>query len=131
MKQLQSVRGYLTPGDIMVLAEEFSMTTTQLYETASFYQMLRFRPTARYVIQICRSAPCHVAGAASVIESLEHVLGISMGETTEDGQYMLEFTECIGQCQGGPSLLVNGTPYTGVTAEKVEEFLQEIGRGDK
>ena len=118
MKQLQSVRGYLTPGDIMVLAEEFSMTTTQLYETASFYQMLRFRPTARYVIQICRSAPCHVAGAASVIESLEHVLGISMGE-------------CIGQCQGGPSLLVNGTPYTGVTAEKVEEFLQEIGRGDK
>lgn len=130
MKQLQDARGYLAPADINTLAEEFSVTVTQIYETASFYHMLRFEPSGRYVIQICRSAPCHVAGAAQVIKAMEQALGIRVGETTADGRYTLEYTECIGQCQNGPSMLINGKPCTGITPDQVGELLERLGKED-
>jgi len=51
------------------------------------------------VIRICESAPCHVAGADAVIAAWEKELGMKMGESTADGKFALELTECVGQCQ--------------------------------
>jgi NADH-quinone oxidoreductase subunit E len=77
------------------------------------------------VIRVCESAPCHVAGADDVIAALEKELGISMGETTEDGKFTLEFAECVGQCQGIPVITINSQPYVNVNPEKVGEILAE------
>jgi len=72
---------------------------------------------------MCESAPCHVAGADEVIKAIEKYLGIKTGETTADGKYTLELTECIGQCQATPVITVNSEPIFNVSPEKIPEIL--------
>lgn len=128
LRECQKECGHLTPAHLTALAAHFNKSLAEVYETASFYSMLHFRPAGKYVIEICRSAPCHVAGAAQTIRALEEQLGIRMGETTADGQISLRFTECIGQCQNGPSVLVNGKLHANVTQDRVPELLEQIFR---
>lgn len=123
---LQEADGYVTPEAIDVLAEEFECSPARIYDSASFYSMIRFAPLNAVTIQVCRSAPCHVAGAAEVIRALEDSLGIRMGEASSDGKYKLEYTECLGQCQDSPCLLVNGILHAQLNAQKVREL---VGRG--
>ena len=123
---LQEMNGYITQEAIEVLSEEFGATPAKIYESASFYSMIRFAPQSEFTIQICRSAPCHVAGVGDVICALEESLGIKMGEVTMDGRVRLEYVECLGQCQDSPSLLVNGVLHTQINVEKALEL---IGKG--
>lgn len=123
----QAVDGYLTEEAMCELAEAFGLAPAQVYETASFYSMIRFTPAGKTVIQVCRNAPCHVAGAVDTIEAIEKALGVKMGESTPDGRYTLEYTECVGQCQDSPSVVVNGELHSQVTADKVPALLKEIG----
>jgi len=125
---LQETDGYVTAEAIEALAEEFGCTPAKIYDSASFYSMIRFAPPSAVTIQICRSAPCHVAGAAEVIQSLEDHLGIRMGEATSNGGYKLEYVECLGQCQASPSLLINGVLHSQLDAEKARELVQKGGR---
>ena len=53
----------------------------------TFFSYFKVGKRGRYVIRICESAPCHVAGAAEVVNALEQQLGIKMGETTADGKF--------------------------------------------
>lgn len=72
---------------------------------------------------MCESAPCHVAGADELLKELERVLGIKSGETTADGKFTLELTECVGQCQATPVITVNSEPHFNVSKNKLAEIL--------
>lgn len=126
MHAVQKIDGYLTEDAILALSEEFESNPTQVYECASFYGMLRFAPPCRVAIQICRNASCHVAGASEVIRAFEDILRISMGETTPDGFYSLEYSECIGQCQSSPTVVINENIYTNMTPDKVREIIKKM-----
>jgi NADH-quinone oxidoreductase subunit E len=41
------------------------------------------------------------------LHHLEKKLGISMGETTPDGLFTLQQSECLGACADSPVMLVN------------------------
>jgi NADH-quinone oxidoreductase subunit E len=120
---IQREYNYLPEEAIREAAREFGIPLAKAYGTASFYSYLHVRKIGQYVIRICESAPCHIAGAADVIEALEKELGIKMGDTTEDGKFTLELTECVGQCQETPVITINGKSFSGVTPEKVREIL--------
>ena len=99
---------YLPEEVIVEAAKIFNMPVAEAYGVATFYSYLSVEPRGKNVIRICESAPCHVAGAAEVVEALERELGIMMGETTADGKFTLEYTECVGQCQATPVITING-----------------------
>ncbi len=125
MLALQAKEGYLTEAAIRALADAYGMCPSQVFEAASFYSMIRLQPAEGATeISICRGAPCHVAGAMDVVEALENELGIRMGNTTEDGKYILSYVECQGQCQASPTLIVNGEILTDVTPEAALELVK-------
>lgn len=123
---VQEAEGYLTEAALKAVSEAYAIPMTQIYETASFYSMFRFAPAGKTIIQVCRNAPCHVAGAGDTVAALEQALGITIGETTKDGAFTLEYTECIGQCQASPSLVINGEVHTSVTSDKVAGLLASL-----
>lgn len=126
MLACQERDGFLTEGAINAVAEAFGMFPANVYETASFYTMLRLAPPAgRTDIRICRGAPCHVAGAAAVIAAIEKELHVKIGHATADGSYYFGYTECLGQCQNSPALLINGKLHTGLTPECAVELLKK------
>jgi NADH-quinone oxidoreductase subunit E len=109
--------------------EGLFLADSHLYATASFYSMFSLKPLGRHVIRFCESAPCHVVGAREVIETIQNHLGIQVGETTEDNEWTLLTTSCIGVCSVGPVFLVDDEIYGNVTPERVPVILAKYQGG--
>jgi NADH-quinone oxidoreductase subunit E len=122
---LQREYNYIPEDAITEAAKVFRVSEAQAFGVATFYSYFKVGERGRYVIRICESAPCHIAGAAEVVNALEQHLGIKMGETTGDGKFTLEFAECVGQCQATPVITINSKPYSDVLPEKVPGILSE------
>lgn len=122
---VQDELSYLPEEAIAQAAQVFGQPAAQAYGVATFYSMFSIEPRGKNIIRICESAPCHIAGAAEVVAALEKELGISMGSSTADGLFALEFTECVGQCQATPVITINGKPYCDVTPDNISAIIAE------
>ena len=122
---VQREYSYIPEDAVFYAAEVFAMPKAKAYGVATFYSYLKVGKRGKNVIRICESAPCHIAGAAQVVAALEKELGIKMGETTADGKFTLEFTECVGQCQATPVITINSKPYGDLNPAKIPAVLAE------
>ncbi|MGE5397961.1 MAG: NAD(P)H-dependent oxidoreductase subunit E [Chitinophagales bacterium] len=120
---LQRQFNYVPAEAIKEAARTFGVSEAQAYGVATFYSYLSVEKRGRYIIRMCESAPCHIAGADEIIKAFEDHLGIKVGETTPDGKFTLELTECVGQCQGTAVITVNSEPFVGITPEQVPSIL--------
>ena len=118
---LQKRDGYVTEEGLKALADLEGKSVAELYDTASFYSMLRFTPPAKKEIRICRGTACHSGGNAALAAALEEATGLKMGESNE--AYCLDYVECLGQCQAAPNMLLNGKLYTKVDPDQIPELL--------
>jgi NADH-quinone oxidoreductase subunit E len=66
-----------------------------------------------------------------VVAELEGLLGIKMGQTTEDGMFTLEYTSCIGCCEMAPAMQIGETVYGNLTPEKIASIIGELRRAGK
>jgi NADH-quinone oxidoreductase subunit E len=122
---IQRAYNYIPEEAVAVAAQVFDMSKAEAWGVATFYSYLKVGERGRYIIRICESAPCHIAGAEEVVAALEKQLGIKMGETTADGKFTLELTECVGQCQATPVITINSKPYGDVTADGIADILAQ------
>jgi NADH-quinone oxidoreductase subunit E len=104
---VQEQDGYVMDDAMEHIAELLDITPAEVYGTASFYEMFKFDPVGRYVVNICTNIACQLQGAWSLLEHAEQYLGIKAGSTTDDGLITLEDVECIAACTEAPCLQVN------------------------
>jgi len=119
---------YLTEEDIKEFAKETGLPESRIHSVASFYTLLATRPRGRYIIQVCRDVPCYVNNSVNVVNELERTLKISMGNTTEDGLFTLEYSSCLGCCDKAPAMQIGENLYGNLTKEKIAEIVKEYRR---
>ena len=68
-------------------------------------------------ITVCIGSSCHIKGSRQVVEQLQHLIATNnIGDQVE-----LSGTFCMGQCQSGVCVTVNGE-FHSVTPDNVGEF---------
>jgi len=122
---IQKELNYLPREAITEAARVFGVSEAQAYGVATFYSYLSVEKRGKYIIRMCESAPCHVAGADELLKALEDTLGIKVGQTTPDGKFTLELAECVGQCQETPVITINSQPYTNMSPDKLPAVLAQ------
>jgi NADH-quinone oxidoreductase subunit E len=115
---------YLTDEAMVEVAKELDISAAEVYGTASFYTFLDTQVRGKYVIRVCKTITCSMKGKSEIIQTLEDMLKIKVGETTSDKQFSLIETNCIGWCHKAPAILINELPYTELTPEKVVEIIK-------
>jgi NADH-quinone oxidoreductase subunit E len=61
------------------------------------------------------------------LKHLESKLGIKMGETTVDGFFTLQQSECLGACADSPVILVNDrTMCSFMTNDKLDQLVDGL-----
>ncbi len=115
---------YLTDEAMVEVAKELDISAAEVYGTASFYTFLDTQVRGKYVIRVCKTITCSMKGKSEIIQTLEDMLKIKVGETTSDKQFSLIETNCIGWCHKAPAILINEMPYTELTPEKVVEIIK-------
>jgi NADH-quinone oxidoreductase subunit E len=119
--------GYLTSELMDAVAAYLDLAKIEVYEVASFYSMYELKPVARNNVAICTNISCMLMGAETIVEHVEHRLGIKLGESTLDGRIYLKVEEeCLAACAGGPMMQVNHKYYENLTPEKVDEILDAL-----
>jgi len=115
---------YLTDEAMVEVAKELDISAAEVYGTASFYTFLDTSVRGKYVIRVCKTITCSMKGKSEIIQTIEDMLKIKVGETTSDKLFSLIETNCIGWCHKAPAILINDMPYTDLTPEKVVETIK-------
>ena len=113
------------------VAEMLEMAPIRVYEVATFYTMFNLKPVGKHLLQICTTTPCWLRGSDEVVHACERKLGISMGETTPDGQFSMMEVECLGGCVNAPIVQVNDDFYEDLDAASTETLLEALRRGER
>lgn len=116
---------YLDEKDIKAVAEYLNTTLSHVYGVATYYTMFSLKPRGKYIIRACNSPVCHMEGSVNIIEELGKILGIDVGETTEDHLFTLELSECLGQCARAPAMMINREVYGNLDQIRVAAIIQE------
>ena len=104
---VQQEQGYVSEASEAVIADYLGMPQLAVHEVTTFYNMYNQHPVGKYKLNVCTNLPCLLRDGGKALEHLEHKLGISMGETTQDGLFTLQQCECLGACADAPVMLVN------------------------
>lgn len=124
LKEAQRQYGYVPEEVIAALSESLAIPVHEVYGVASFYSYISTRPLGRNVIRVCKSLPCYLKSAEMIMEAVAKELGIGVGETTADGRFSFELTNCIGLCDQAPAMLINQAPHVDLTPEKIKQILK-------
>ncbi|MEW5867308.1 MAG: NADH-quinone oxidoreductase subunit NuoE [Bacillota bacterium] len=125
LHDVQKAAGCLSEEALAEIASGLDIPISKVYGVATFYTLFSVKPKGEYIIRVCENAPCHVLGAKAIVGALEKELGISMGNTTPDGKFTLEYTSCLGVCGVAPAIMINDAVYGNLTPERVPVILKE------
>ena len=127
--EAQEQDGYVSKEGIERVATHLRLPVSDVYSMASFYTLFQREATGRHVLRVCEGLSCYLAGGAErLVDHLRQKLGIEVGETTEDGLFTLQAVECLASCGTSPAILVDDALYENLTAERVDELLDELRR---
>jgi len=131
---LQDHFGWLSPEVIEWTAWKLSLQPINVYELVSFYPMFRQEPAGQYQIKICRTLSCALGGSGALHRHFCEQLGLDPSrhgvQTTPDGQFSVEFVECLAGCGTAPVMLCNETFHEGVTSEQADEIISACSAGE-
>jgi NADH-quinone oxidoreductase subunit E len=124
---VQQELGYVSADSEHLVADYLGMAPIAVREVTTFYNMYNQKPVGRYKLNVCTNLPCQLRDGASALHHLEQKLGIGMGETTKDGMFTLQQSECLGACADSPVMLVNDrTMCSFMSHEKIDQLVDAL-----
>ena len=124
---VQEEFGFVSTASEKIVAEYLGMAPIAVHEVTTFYNMYNQRPVGKYKLNVCTNLPCQLRDGAKALKHLEHKLGISMGESTADGLFTLQQSECLGACADSPVVLVNDlTMCSFMSNEKLDQLIDGL-----
>ena len=127
----QSVEGRVTREGLQEVAALLGLKTAEVEAVASFYTMIRLRPTGRHVVAVCTNLSCALRGAKDVYAAAQRASGISHGQELSDDEVItLHEEECLGACEKAPVVAVDFMYHDDVTPERMTELIESLRRGE-
>ncbi|MFA5512669.1 MAG: NADH-quinone oxidoreductase subunit NuoE [Candidatus Kapaibacterium sp.] len=123
LQEIQRKEHYISDDAMVEIAKKLDISTADVYGKATFYSFLDTVPRGKYVIRVCKTIVCEMHNKTQIIETLENLLKIKVGETTLNRKFTLLYTNCLGWCHMGPAMLVNDDVFTDLTPERVREII--------
>ena len=126
LQEIQEDLGYLSEEAIVKVGSFLGLSTTKIYGLATFYDRFRFIPSGKIQIRLCHGTSCFLNGSQAIINKIKEETGIMPGQTTRDGNFSYEIVSCMGGCNNGPVINVNGEYHTHVKAEQMPELINRL-----
>lgn len=123
---VQEEKGFISKDDMHWIANKLDMQPINVYGLVTFYPMLRQEPIGKRHIKVCRTLSCALQGSYKVCDKLQNELSCPLSGTSEDGNYTIEFVECLASCGTAPVVQVDEKLYESISLEKVSDLANEI-----
>lgn len=124
--------GFLSSGAIAEVAYRLKRSYAEVQGVATFYTMYNtvHRP-GRHKIEVCTCLSCHFNSAYRMRDYITAKLGIKHGETTEDGEFMLEEVECLNACDRAPVIQIGDQYHGPVDEAYIDRLLENLRKSEE
>lgn len=144
--------GYISDEAIAWIAEKLELQPINILELVTFYPMFRQHPAGKRHIRVCRTLSCALAGSHELKNEIAKAAGIDLAKYEEqqqhgdqehcnghhvhnpdhgspiavsaDGQYSIEFVECLASCGSAPVAMVDDLFKENIKLEQAPELLK-------
>ena len=121
----QEIYGYLPLGVQKFISEEMDIPVAEVSGVVTFYSFFETKPRGEHTIRVCMGTACYVRGGKKLIERLQELLGIELGDTTSDKKFSFEIARCIGACGLAPAMMIDEKVYKQVNPNQLESILAQ------
>ncbi|WP_171816039.1 NADH-quinone oxidoreductase subunit NuoE [Serpentinimonas barnesii] len=124
---VQQEQGWVSPAAEQGVADYLGMPVMAVHEVTTFYNMYNQQPVGRFKLNVCTNLPCALRDGEQALQHLERRLGIQMGQTSADGLFTLQQSECLGACADSPVLLVNDRHMCSfMSSDKLDQLIDGL-----
>jgi NADH-quinone oxidoreductase subunit E len=128
---VQQELGWVSPDSEQVVADYLGMPVMAVHEVTTFYNMYNQKPVGKFKLNVCTNLPCQLRGGQQAMAHLERKLGVHPGETTADGLFTLQPSECQGACADAPVLLVNDRHMCSfMSHDKLDQLVDSLKKAE-
>lgn len=121
---VQQEQGHVSPETEKAVASYLGMPPIAVHEVTTFYNMYNQHPVGTFKLNVCTNLPCQLRDGQRALEYLCSKLGVEVGETSADGVFTVQRSECQGACADAPVLLVNDRQMCSyMSNERLDELL--------
>jgi NADH-quinone oxidoreductase subunit E len=131
LNEVQTQVGFLSPTTQQYLANKLHIPITTLHGVVSFYSFFTTTPRGKHTIKFCMGTACYVGGMPQLIDKAKQILGISPGQTTQDGQITLEVCRCVGACSQAPVIVVDEDSHGRLRPNKLPQLFRSVQEMDR
>ena len=130
LNDVQGKIGFVSEQIQQYIADGLHIPVSKVHGVISFYSFFTTRPRGTHTIKFCMGTACYVGGAPQLIDKAKQLVGIDLGETTEDGNVTLEECRCVGACSQAPVIVIDDTIYGRVKPSKIAQLIRSIDKQD-
>lgn len=118
---IQDAYGHISSAHCVALANEMRLSTTEVYEVATFYHHFDVlkdgaAPPPEITVRVCESVTCAMYGAEELIGELREQYGTDV---------RIQPVPCVGRCAGAPVAVVGANPIEHACASSVGAAVQQ------
>ncbi|RLD51944.1 MAG: NADP oxidoreductase, partial [Bacteroidetes bacterium] len=122
--------GFITDEGIKEIAAQLNISKVDVEQTLTFYHFFSNKPRGKYTIYLNDSLVSQMMGREEVATAFEKSTGTKFGCVSEDGQFGLYNTSCIGMNDQEPAAIINGIVFPKMTTYRVKEIIRAFRAGD-
>jgi NADH-quinone oxidoreductase subunit E len=125
----QEQYGFVSRQAVEWTAAKLELQPINIYELVTFYPMFHQKPVGKFHLKVCRTLSCALGGSYQLHAHFCERLGLDPKahgpQSTKDGQFTVEFVECLASCGTAPVMMCNDSFHEAVTLQKADEILKE------
>jgi len=113
------------PQDVLDrISKKLDVPISRVMQIVTFHKTFSLIPKGHNEVHVCTGPSCYVRGSTCLLDKVQDQIGIRPGETDPDSKYSLETGNCLGCCNLGPEIIVDGKHHARVTPDKVRDVLK-------
>ena len=113
------------PQDVLdKLSKKLNVPLSRVMQIVTFHKTFSLIPKGRNEVHVCTGPSCYVRGSTRLLDTVQEQIGIKSGETDPDSKFSLETGNCLGCCNLGPEIIVDGKHHGRLTPGKVKDVLK-------
>jgi NADH-quinone oxidoreductase subunit E len=113
------------PQDVLnKVSEALEVPMSRVKQIVTFHKTFSLIPKGCHEVHVCTGPSCFVRGSTRLLDTVQDLIGIQPGETDSDSKLSLETGSCLGCCNLGPEIIVDGKHHGRVTPDEVKDVLK-------
>jgi [NiFe] hydrogenase diaphorase moiety large subunit len=126
MLSVQQRFGQVDDVAVAAIAKGLGIHVVEVEDTVTFYAFQSRTPQAAFRIRLSKTPISIMKGALQVAHAFETALGLTLGQTSADGLFMLDWTSDIGMADQEPAALINTLILTELKPADVPEIVAQL-----